>query len=37
MFERPIDLGRARILLTNDDGIEARGLKLLEKVVRALC
>jgi 5'-nucleotidase len=37
MFERSIDLGKARILLTNDDGIEARGLKLLEKAARALC
>ena len=37
MFDRPIDLGQARILLTNDDGIEARGLKLLHKVVRRLC
>jgi 5'-nucleotidase len=37
MFDRPIDLGRARILLTNDDGIEARGLKVLHRVVRGLC
>lgn len=37
MFERPIDLGQARVLLTNDDGIEARGLKLLHKIVRGLC
>ncbi len=37
MFDRPIDLKQARILLTNDDGIEARGLKLLHKVVRSLC
>jgi 5'-nucleotidase len=37
MFDRPIDLGQARILLTNDDGIEARGLKLLHKIVRGLC
>jgi 5'/3'-nucleotidase len=37
MFERPIDLGQARILLTNDDGIEARGLKVLTKIVRGLC
>src|ERR1051326_4599051 len=37
MFDRPIDLGQARILLTNDDGIEARGLKVLHKVVRGLC
>jgi len=37
MFDRPIDLGQARILLTNDDGIEARGLKILHKLVRGLC
>jgi 5'-nucleotidase len=37
MFDRPIDLGQARILLTNDDGIEARGLKILHKVVRGFC
>src|SRR5689334_16182197 len=37
MFDRPIDLKQARILLTNDDGIEARGLKLLHKVARGLC
>lgn len=36
MSERPIDLGQARILLTNDDGIEATGLKLLEKIVRGI-
>lgn len=37
MFDRPIDLGQARILLTNDDGIEALGLKILHKVVRGFC
>lgn len=37
MFDRAINLRSARILLTNDDGIEARGLKVLEKVVRGLC
>ncbi len=37
MFDRPIDLGQARILLTNDDGIEARGLKVLHKIARGLC
>ena len=37
MFDRPIELGEARVLLTNDDGIEARGLKLLHKVMRGLC
>lgn len=37
MFDRAIDLGRARLLLTNDDGIQAKGLKLLEKIARSLC
>jgi 5'-nucleotidase len=37
MFDRPIDLGTARILISNDDGIAAPGLRLLEKVVRSLC
>jgi 5'-nucleotidase len=37
MFDRPIDLSTARILLSNDDGINAPGLKLLEKVARSLC
>jgi 5'-nucleotidase len=37
MFDRPINLGQARVLLTNDDGIEARGLKLLHRIVRGLC
>lgn len=34
---RPIkDLSKARILVTNDDGIHAPGLKLLEKIARTL-
>lgn len=37
MFDRPIDLASARILISNDDGINAPGLKLLEKVARSLC
>jgi 5'-nucleotidase len=37
MFDRPIDLGTARILISNDDGIGAPGLRLLEKVARSLC
>lgn len=36
MSEPPIDLAAARILISNDDGIEAPGLKLLTKVARAL-
>jgi hypothetical protein len=34
--ERPIELSRARILVTNDDGINARGLKLLTRIARSL-
>ncbi|HUK10250.1 MAG TPA: 5'/3'-nucleotidase SurE [Stellaceae bacterium] len=34
MLERPLDLAKARILVTNDDGIEAKGLKLLFKIAR---
>ena len=37
MSKQPIDLRSARILLSNDDGIHAPGLKLLHKVVRNLC
>ncbi len=36
MAERRIDLGKARILVSNDDGVEAPGLKLLEEIARAL-
>ncbi|MCC7271861.1 MAG: 5'/3'-nucleotidase SurE [Alphaproteobacteria bacterium] len=32
-----IDLSTARILVTNDDGIQAPGIKVLEKVARSLC
>ena len=32
----PIDLSRARILVSNDDGIDAPGIKVLEEVARAL-
>jgi 5'-nucleotidase len=35
MFEAPLDLARARILLTNDDGIDAPGLAVLERIARA--
>jgi 5'-nucleotidase len=37
MFDKPIDLANARILISNDDGIHAPGLKLLERVARTLC
>jgi 5'-nucleotidase len=36
MAERRLDLAAARILICNDDGIEAPGLKLLTKVAREL-
>lgn len=36
MFDRPIELAAARILVTNDDGINSPGLKLLAKVAREL-
>jgi len=37
MFDRPIDLANARILISNDDGIDAPGLRVLETVARTLC
>jgi 5'-nucleotidase len=37
MFEPIADLKSARILVSNDDGIDAPGIKLLEKVARTLC
>ena len=36
MFKPLADLSQARILVSNDDGINAPGLKVLEKVARAL-
>ncbi|BAI72086.1 5'-nucleotidase [Azospirillum sp. B510] len=36
MFTLPLDLSRARILVTNDDGIHAQGLKVLEAIAREL-
>ncbi len=30
----PVDLSRARVLISNDDGIDAPGLKVLERIVR---
>jgi 5'-nucleotidase len=34
MFQPPLDLSGARILVTNDDGINAPGLKVLERIAR---
>lgn len=36
MFELPKDLSSVRILVTNDDGIHAEGLKVLERIARLL-
>src|SRR5205823_2173850 len=36
MPDRQIELGVARILVANDDGIEVRGIKLLEEIARVL-
>ncbi|HUE18748.1 MAG TPA: 5'/3'-nucleotidase SurE, partial [Stellaceae bacterium] len=37
MFDAAIDLHHARILVSNDDGINAAGLNLLVKIARSLC
>lgn len=36
MLELPFDLKKARILVSNDDGIHAPGLKVLEKIAKSL-
>ncbi len=36
MAERRLDLAQARVLISNDDGIDASGLKVLEKAVREI-
>jgi 5'-nucleotidase len=36
MSRKPIDLANARILVTNDDGINAPGLKVLERIAKSL-
>ncbi len=36
MFDLPLDLSKTRILITNDDGIQAMGLQVLEKIARSL-
>ena len=35
MADRGLELGKARILVTNDDGIQAPGLKVLERIARS--
>ncbi|MGB0749658.1 MAG: 5'/3'-nucleotidase SurE [Magnetospiraceae bacterium] len=37
MFKPPLDLKSARVLISNDDGIHAPGLKVLERVLRKHC
>src|SRR6267143_6149828 len=37
MADRPIDLATCRILISNDDGIESPGIKLLQQIARDLC
>jgi len=36
MLEKPLNLKKARILVTNDDGIHAPGLKVLHRIAREL-
>ena len=36
MAEGHIDVGKCRILISNDDGVESPGIKILEKVARKL-
>lgn len=36
MAKRPLDLRKARVLVTNDDGIHAPGLKLLERLAKTI-
>lgn len=36
MFKAPLDLANARILVTNDDGVQAKGLTVLERIARGL-
>ncbi len=34
MLEKPLDLAKARVLITNDDGLQAPGVKLLARLMR---
>src|SRR5436853_1827866 len=36
MADRPIDRSKCRILISNDDGIESPGIKVLEKIAAEL-
>ena len=37
MFDAPLNLKQSRILISNDDGIDAPGLKKLEAIAKKLC
>jgi len=37
MVNTPLDLANARVLISNDDGIHAPGLKVMEHIARAVC
>jgi 5'-nucleotidase len=37
MLNMPLDLANARVLISNDDGIHAPGLKVMEHIARAVC
>jgi 5'-nucleotidase len=36
MLDKPLDLAKARVLISNDDGINAPGLKILERIMRGV-
>lgn len=36
MFNKPFDLAKARILVSNDDGVHATGIKILERIAHTL-
>ncbi|MCK5519185.1 MAG: 5'/3'-nucleotidase SurE, partial [Alphaproteobacteria bacterium] len=36
MLKIPTDLSKARILISNDDGIHSEGIKVLEEIVRKI-
>jgi len=36
MFDAPLDLSNARVLISNDDGIHATGIQVLEEAIRPL-
>ena len=36
MFNKPFDIAKARILVSNDDGVHATGIKILERIAHTL-